>query len=450
MTESPGSVRLHLRPGPPLRGAVLPPGDKSITHRAILLALLARGESVIRRPNRGRDCEATLACARAVGLEARDDGDAWRLAGTGGALREADRVLDCGNSGTTLRLLAGVLAAHPFLSILSGDASLHRRPVRRIVDPLRRMGAVLSARAGDTLPPLVVRGGPLRGVTLDVPVASAQIASSVLLAGLQGEGVTEVTLPGAARDHTERMLVPFGVVAEVTPGAHGGRRTRLEGPRVPVAADVTVPGDFSAAAFFLAAAAATPGGEVTATGVSLNPTRTGLLDVLERMGAAVERRATASDGGEDRGDVIVRGPERLAATDIPTDWLPRLIDEVPAWAMAAATARGVSRLRGAAELRVKESDRLSMLATGLARLGVRVVEHPDGLDIEGGGVTGGTIQAGHDHRIAMAFAVLAGSAGADVTIEEADGIETSYPGFVDTLGALGGRVERIENSRRGA
>ena len=440
-------VRLTASPGPPLAGSFTPPGDKSITHRACLLALLAPGISEIRGPNPGDDCASTVRCAQELGLEVLADpaGDpksgTLRLRGRGGPLDEPRRILDCGNSGTTLRLLAGIVATQPFLSVLAGDASLHRRPVGRVVEPLRRMGATVCARDGDRCPPLVVRGARLQAIRYAVPVASAQVATCVLLAGLSAEGETSVELPGPARDHTERMMAAAGIPIRRDELAAGGRRVTVRGPASPQPLSLTVPGDFSAAAFFLAAAAATPGARVTATGVNLNPTRTGLLDVLARMGAAVKVEGARTEAGEERGDVTVVGPAHLAAFEIPPDWVPRLIDEVPAWAVAASAAQGRSRLAGAAELRLKESDRLAVLAANLARLGIRANELLDGIEIEGGGVRGGTVDAAGDHRIAMAFAVLGTRAQSAVTIEDASSIATSYPGFVADLGRLGGVVE---------
>ncbi|HEY2954331.1 MAG TPA: 3-phosphoshikimate 1-carboxyvinyltransferase [Candidatus Eisenbacteria bacterium] len=436
-------MRLTVHPGAPLSGEVRPPGDKSITHRAYLLGLIASGETMVENPNPGADCAATLACAAALGAGCEADAARVTIRGAAGALAEPDGVLDCGNSGTTLRLLAGVLAARPFLSVLAGDESLHRRPVARVIEPLRRMGAWLAARDGDRLPPLVIRGGKLSGIRYDLPVASAQVASSVLLAALEAEGETEITLPGPARDHTERMLPAFGVAVESTARNGSGPRLRLRGPARPRGARVRVPGDFSAAAFFLAAAAATPGARVTALGVSLNPTRTALLDALERMGARIERRALPDSAGEPLGDVTVQGPERLLALDLPPEWVPRMIDEVPAWAVAAAAASGRSRLSGASELRHKESDRLALLAANLSALGLAVREQADGLEIEGGRVAGGTVRAGGDHRLAMAFAVLGTRARGPITIDDAASIATSFPGFVATLEALGGEVEPL-------
>jgi 3-phosphoshikimate 1-carboxyvinyltransferase len=441
-------ARLTVAPGPPLAGRFIPPGDKSITHRACLFALLADGVSEIRRPNPGEDCLSTVRCAEELGLEVlaheraeAPNGGRLELRGRGGPIREPARVLDCGNSGTTLRLLAGIAATRPFLSVLAGDASLSRRPVGRVVEPLRRMGARVCARDDDRRPPLVVRGGLLKPIDYVVPVASAQVATCVLLAGLSAAGATSVELPGPARDHTERLLAASGVALRRDERPGGGRRVTVEGPAAPRPLSLTVPGDFSAAAFFLAAAAATPGARVTAVAVNLNPTRTGLLEVLAAMGAGIEVERRDLEAGEERGDVTVAGPDRLVAFDIPAEWVPRLIDEIPAWAVAASAARGRSRLSGAAELRHKESDRLAALASNLGRLGIAARERPDGIEIEGGEPRAGTVDAAGDHRIAMAFAALATRAGGPVTIDDAAAIATSYPGFAAELARLGGVVE---------
>jgi 3-phosphoshikimate 1-carboxyvinyltransferase len=434
-------MRLTVHPGAPLSGTIRPPGDKSITHRAYLLGLVSEGVTVVENPNPGADCAATLACAARLGVACDGTNDGVEIRGRAGALVEPDGVLDCGNSGTTLRILAGVLAGQAFLSVLAGDESLNRRPVARVIEPLRRMGATLMARDGDRLPPLAIHGAKLKGIRYDLPVASAQVASSVLFAALGAEGETEVTLPGPARDHTERMLRAFGVTVESTARNGSGPRLSLRGPQRPRGTRLRVPGDLSAAAFFLAVAAATPGATVTALGVSLNPTRSALLEALERMGARVERKAQPAAGEEPVGDVTVTGPERLTAIDLPAEWVPRMIDEIPAWAMAAATARGRSRLAGAAELRVKESDRLALLAANLGALGITVREQKDGLEIEGGRVGGGTVKSDGDHRIAMAFATLGTRAAGPVTVDDASSIATSYPGFAAALTALQGLVE---------
>ena len=434
--------RLAVRPGPPLGGAFLPPGDKSITHRAYLLGLIAEGETVVERANPGADCEATLACAEMLGATVTRRARAVAIEGRAGVLREPGGVLDCGNSGTTLRLLAGVLAGQPFVSRLDGDDSLRRRPVARVLEPLRAMGARVEAADGGRVPRVTIEGSLLRAIDHRAEVASAQVASCVLLAGLFAKGRTSVTLPMPARDHTERMLAAFGVPVTVSKAPDSAAVTlAVTGPAVPRATRVRVPADFSAAAFFLAAAAARPGSVVTATDVSLNPTRTGLLAVLERMGAIVERSRVREESGEPIGDVTVRGPARLRACAIAEVEVPSMIDEIPAWIIAATAAEGTSELRGAAELRVKESDRLRVLATALQALGLDCREAPDGLAVTGGPIPGGLVRAADDHRIAMAMALLGTRATGPFTVEEAGGIATSFPGFEHALTSLGGVLE---------
>jgi 3-phosphoshikimate 1-carboxyvinyltransferase len=439
------SARLRVRPGPPLSGSFTPPGDKSITHRAYLLGAIASGRTRVENPNPGADCEAMLGCVGLLGAGIERSAGSVAIQGRAGALAASDRVLDCGNSGTALRLLAGVLAGQPFRATLDGDASLRRRPMGRILEPLRAMGAEVEAEGDPRAagrPPLTIRGRALTPIDHRCEVASAQVASCVLLAGLFARGRTSVTLPRPARDHTERMLAAFGVPVAVATAA-GAHTLAVNGPAVPRGMPVRVPGDFSAAAFFLAAAAASPGAVVTARDVNLNPTRTGLLAVLERMGARVERGRVREESGEPVGDVTVRGPGALSATAIEPEELPSLIDEIPAWAVAASAARGTSRLSGAAELRVKESDRLSALAHTLGLLGVAVEERPDGLIVTGGRIRGATVPARDDHRIAMALALIGARAEGPVTVEEAGGIPTSFPAFGATLASLGGVVEEV-------
>jgi 3-phosphoshikimate 1-carboxyvinyltransferase len=424
-----------------------PPGDKSITHRAYILGLLAEGETVVCHPNVGEDCEATLRCVQALGAQVEIGPGVVRLVGTAGRLRAPDTALDCGNSGTTLRLLAGVLATQPFEATLTGDASLRRRPVDRVIAPLRAMGATLNASENDRLPPLVVRGGSLEPCPEALfvrPTPSAQVASAVLIAGLHATGRTTVSTVAGARDHTVHLLRQFGATVD-SPEPRAGAESKsitVTGPVRLRGCEVQVPGDLSAAAFFLAAAAISPGARIRCTEVNLNPTRTGFVRELALMGSCVD--CPLPDDlrcGEPRGTITVTGPVLLQCGDIRPASVPGLVDEIPAWAVVASAARGVSRLRGAAELRLKECDRLSVMAEGLRVLGVRVEEFPDGLDIHGGPVGGGAVRSHGDHRIAMAFAVLGTRASGPVTVDDATCIATSYPGFVDDLRSLGGVVE---------
>jgi 3-phosphoshikimate 1-carboxyvinyltransferase len=319
--------------------------------------------------------------------------------------------------------------------------------MRRIAEPLVAMGATVEGRGESCTPPLRVRGARLRAIDYVLPMASAQVASCLLLAGLGADGITRVTLPGPARDHTERMLPGFRIALECEALEHGGRRVSVRGGQGLAATDVRVPGDFSSAAFLLAAAACEPGAEVTARGVNLNLTRTAFLDVLAEMGADVSVGARRIETGEPVGDVTVRGPESLRAFDVPADWLPRMIDEAPAWAIVAAAAHGTSRLSGAAELRVKESDRIATLAEGLMTVGIQVVELKDGLEVTGGRARGGgSIQTRHDHRVAMAFAVLGARLEEPLAFDDVSSIPTSYPAFFDTLAALGAEVVAMKGA----
>jgi len=424
---------LVITPGRPLRGVLRVPGDKSISHRAAILGAIARGTTRVFGFLPAEDTRSTLRCLRALGVSIQEqEGTALEL--RGGALREPDEVLDVGNSGTTLRLLAGVLAGQGFHTVLTGDASIRRRPMDRIADPLRRMGARISGRQGGRLAPLGIAGGGLRGIAYTTPVASAQVKSAVLLAGLFAEGETSVGEPSQSRDHTERMLRAFGV--EV---AREGLTTRLRGPAALSATEVHVPGDLSSAAFLLVAAALVPGSELAVTDVGLNPTRTGVLDILGMMGATLDMRDRREEGGEPVGTVAIRAG-RLRGAAIGGALIPRAIDELPVLAVAASLAEGETVIRDAAELRVKESDRVEALARELGRLGAAVEARADGLVIRGGRrLSGGRVASGGDHRIAMALAVAGLCADGPVTIDDPACIETSFPGFAQVLrGATGG------------
>ncbi len=346
-------------------------------------------------------------------------------------LREPDDVIDCGNSGTSLRLLTGVLSGVPGLSVLTGDASLRRRPVRRVIEPLRRMGANLSARDGDRLPPLVIRGGPLRGARHVLEVASAQVKSACLLAGLLAEGETTVVEPERSRDHTERMLRGMGVPVRVD-----GLSVSVS-PARPRGARIDVPGDVSSAAFVLCGAAALPGSEVTVRGLGVNPTRTGVLEVLERMGARVTRAAEREVAGEPRADVTVRA-DRLEGTEIRGEIIPRLIDELPVIMVMATQARGWTEIRDARELRVKESDRLAAMGETLGAAGARIELFEDGCAIEGPTpLRGVPVRTRLDHRIAMSMAVAQlFTGGEQVVLDDVACVGTSFPSFFDLLDAL--------------
>ncbi|MDH4148679.1 MAG: 3-phosphoshikimate 1-carboxyvinyltransferase, partial [Acidimicrobiia bacterium] len=382
--------------GRPLQGRLRMPGDKSVSHRALLLSALADGTSLIRGLSDGEDVAGTRAALEALGVVVEthpDDAATLRVAGRGGALSEAEGVLDVGNSGTGMRLLAGVLAGQPFLSVLCGDRYLHRRPMERIAVPLRLMGASIDGRDGGRLPPLVVRGGSLRGIDYELPVASAQVKSAVLLAGLAADGETVVREPAPTRVHTEEMLAACGADIETDRSA-GVVRVR---PSLLQPHEWRVPGDPSQAAFFVCAAAAIPGSDLTIEGVYLGPARAGFLEVLARMGADLDIDVA-------QGTVRVRGAE-LRGTDIAPEEVPGLVDEVPALAVAALLARGTTRVLGAGELRVKESDRLATTASELGRLGGDLRVDGDALVVSGGRpLRGATVSSHGDHRIAMACA----------------------------------------------
>jgi 3-phosphoshikimate 1-carboxyvinyltransferase len=428
---------LVFEPARALSGEVRVPGDKSITHRAYLLASVAYGETTITGANDGADCRATLAALAALGagIERGEAGALVVHRGTGG-FASPGRALDLGNSGTGLRLLAGLLAGQGVSATLTGDASLLTRPMRRIVEPLRAMGAYKRALGADDRPPLEQRARlrPLRGIDSVLPVASAQVKSCLLLAGLGAQGTTRVTEPLASRDHTERMIAAFGgeldrespLVCAVTGPAI------LRAP--PVALDV--PGDFSAAYFWLVAGSIAEAGELTLRNVGLNPGRIGGLAVLRRMGADItisnQRERERLEGGETVGDLTVR-PATLEATDVLGAEIPGLVDELPALAVAQACARGVSRVSGAGELRVKESDRISTVVNALRALGGKADEAPDGWEDTGGPLKGGAVETRGDHRIGMAFGVAALRADGPVTVREGEMIDTSYPCFYSDL-----------------
>lgn len=420
-------------PGGRLAGTLRVPGDKSISHRAIMLGSIADGVTEVEGFLEGEDSLATLAAFRAMGVPIEGPAQGRvTIHGVGlHGLRAPPGPLDLGNSGTSMRLLAGLLAAQDFDLTLTGDASLSRRPMRRVTDPLRSMGARIEAGADGT-PPLHLRhGATLRGIDYVLPVASAQVKSALLLAGLYAEGRTCVTEPAPTRDHTERMLSAFGVAVETRAGRiciDGGARLR--------AAPIGVPADISSAAFFLVGATIAAGSDVTLTAVGINPTRVGVIDILRRMGADIAIVNERLLGGEPVADLRVRAAA-LRGIEIPEDQVPLAIDEFPALFIAAACATGTTVLRGAGELRVKESDRIQVMADGLAALGVDARPTPDGIVISGGAPGGGVIDSHGDHRIAMAFAIAGLRAGAPITIRDCANVNTSFPGFVDLARAAG-------------
>ena len=437
---------LTVRRSGPLRGNCRVPGDKSISHRALLFGALADGVIEASGLGRGGNNLSTAAALRALGVDITLAGDAARVRGVGFAgLSAAAGALDCGNSGTTIRLMMGLLAGRPFESELYGDASLTRRPMRRLAEPLRRMGATIDgrvdpARPGDVFPPVRVRGGALAGIAYDLPVASAQLKSALVLAGLQAKGKTTLREPGRSRDHTERMLGAMG--APIAVDASGAVVVDPEGWNGKLRAiPIVIPGDLSSATFLFVAAATVAGSDVTVENVGLNPTRSGALDALAAMGADIDIAPEGDALGEPVGRVRVRA-SRLRGTRIAGELALRSLDEIPALAVAAALAEGDTVFADLAELRVKESDRIVAVARELRRAGVAVEERPDGLVVSGLGgrsPAGGTVQPEHDHRIAMAGAVMGLSAGDETAVPAAD-IATSFPSFADTLRALGALV----------
>lgn len=427
------------RTGGPLHGTLAVPGDKSVSHRALMIAALAEGRTHIRGFLEGEDTRATAAALARLGVRIETPTTGERLVHGVGlhGLRGSDTVLDCGNAGTGMRLLAGLLAGQRFDSTLVGDASLTQRPMRRVTEPLGRMGAVIDS--DDGRPPLRIRGGHrLHGIRYELPVASAQVKSALLLAGLYAEGSTEVIEPHPTRDYTERMLAAFGWPIDFSPG-----RARLEGGHRLLATDVDVPADFSSAAFFLVAACVVPGSVLRLSAVGINPRRTGLLQALRLMGADIQLQNERTSGGEPVADLTVRHAP-LHGVELPEALVPDMIDEFPAFFIAAAAATGRTAVRGAAELRVKESDRLAAMAGGLRELGIAVQETPDGAMVEGGRLTGGRIDSRGDHRIAMSFAVAGLIAQAPVHIVDCANVATSFPGFLELANGCGFALARAD------
>jgi 3-phosphoshikimate 1-carboxyvinyltransferase len=414
-----------------LHGRLRLPGDKSISHRALLFAALATGRSTITNLATGDDVAATRRALEALGVAIRGSESITVSAGGLAGWREPEQPIDCANSGTTMRVLAGALAGRPFLSVLTGDASLRQRPMRRVVDPLRAMGAHVDGRADGEFAPLVIRGGGLLGVRHELPVPSAQVKSALVLAGLQAEGTTEVVSPAPSRDHTERMLAALGVPIQVEPC-----RVQVRAG-APEPFTLEVPGDPSSAAFFVVAASITPGSDVTIEGLSVNPTRLAFVDALRRMGADIEVEPAGERCGEPVGNLRVRAAA-LHATTIEGDEIPILQDEIPALAVAAAFADGVTEVRDAAELSVKESNRIGALHQELSELGLAVEARNDGLVIRGGQPKAALLKSHGDHRIAMAAAIAANAIDGESTVRGWQAVSVSYPAFADDFARLTG------------
>jgi 3-phosphoshikimate 1-carboxyvinyltransferase len=419
-------MRKTIRSPRRLRGSIEAPGDKSISHRAAILNAIAEGEAVVESFQSGADCLATLRCLRALGVKWDWDGQGTlRIQGGGRfGLRESVDVLNAGNSGTTMRLLAGLLAGQPFFSVLTGDASLRSRPMERVVEPLRAMGVRIQGREGGTRPPLAIEGGSLRGIRYRLPVASAQVKSALSLAALYGEGETVLEEPAPSRDHTERMLRAMGV--EIL----GGDGLRVSPPqRELTPLSLRVPGDISAAAFWLVAAAAHPDAEIRLAGVGVNPSRSGIIDALVGMGASITLEEERMWGCEPVADIMVRSSS-LRGTVVEGSLIPRLIDELPVLAVAACLAEGETIIREAGELRLKESDRIRTTVLELRRLGASIEEQPDGMAIRGVGcLKGGACGSHGDHRLAMTLAVAGVLAQGETVVRGAEASSISYPGF---------------------
>jgi 3-phosphoshikimate 1-carboxyvinyltransferase len=416
----------------PLRGEVVVPPDKSISHRSAILGALAEGRTVARPFLRSEDCMSTLSCLRSLGVEWELSGEELTVTGKGPqGWKQTGGELDAGNSATTMRLLAGVLAGQPFTSVITGDESLRGRPMGRIVEPLCRMGADITGREGNTRPPLTVRGGGLKGIEHRMEVDSAQVKSALLLAGLQAEGETRILGGRSSRDHTERMLLLMG--ADLTfegEDAMTIRNSRLQ------AREVDIPGDISSAAFILAAAVLVPGSRLKLSGVGLNPTRAGFLSVLNSMGALVMESNYRETDNEPRGDLEV-GEARLNGVDVEGWRIPAMIDEVPLLAVLGCRARGETVVRGAGELRVKESDRITAVCGELAKMGANITETPDGFAVRGPvSLRGARVDSRGDHRIAMALAVAALCADGETVISGWECANISFPGFEKTLSDL--------------
>jgi len=440
-------MRVTVKKAEGLRGRVKVPGDKSISHRALLLGSIAEGKTRIQNFLPAADCLATLACVRALGIEVGRLSETELIVQGRGlrGLREPEDVLDCAGSGTTMRLLAGILAGQPFYSVLTGNEQLRRRPMGRIVEPLRRMGATVSGRDDGRLPPLTIMGGNLHGIKYRLPVASAQVKSAILLAGLYADGPTVIHEPGPARDHTERMLAAMAEGQTSNFKLQSSKRKALEvdgatitlrgGTRLS-SLDIVVPGDVSSAAYFIAAACLVPGSRVAIESIGVNPTRTGFLDALREMGADILVGNQHEVSGEPVAEVVVRAGG-LRGVEVRGDQVPRMIDEFPILAVAATQAEGQTVVRDAAELRVKETDRIANMAVELRKLGAHIEERPDGFVVEGPTRLMGTRVNSHgDHRLAMSLAIAGLIAEGETTIEGAECIADSFPGFEATLRAL--------------
>ncbi len=449
--------QIEIHKSKSLKGELTPPPDKSITHRAIMFASIAEGKSIVRNPLMAEDPISTMNAMRALGVEITEvpqesevkkdkllNSSAFSLQpsalvvhGKGlHGLKEPFDVINCGNSGTTARLLSGILAGNPFFSVLTGDDSLKQRPMARIINPLKEMGAKISARQDDKYLPMAIKGGVLKGITYNMPVASAQVKSCLILAGLYAEGITFIHEPQKSRDHTERMLKSMGAKIEIE-----GLQIKVWGLQPPALSlkpvDITVPSDFSSAAFFIAGALIVPGSEIIIRNVCVNPTRTGLLHVINEMGGNVRLENVHDVSGEPVADIYCKTAPSLKAVKVGKDLIPSLIDEFPVLCVLATQADGVTEIRGAEELRVKETDRIKAMATELRKMGVELEEYTDGIAINGKvTLRGTTVESYNDHRIAMALAIAGVIAEGETLINNPECVGISFPGFFTVLNRL--------------
>jgi 3-phosphoshikimate 1-carboxyvinyltransferase len=425
--------RIELSKAKSFKGDFSPPPDKSISHRAVIFSSLSKGKSIIKNFLRAEDPLRTINAFRTLGVNIKDTGDEIIIDGRGiHGLMEPDSSIDCGNSGTTMRLLSGVLSGNPFFSVLTGDESLRQRPMSRVIIPLRQMGAEIIARCDDRYPPIAIRGKRLRAIQYTIPVASAQVKSAILLAGLYAEGETEVIEPLKSRDHTERMLPAFGAEIKIE-----DFHIKIQGGTELLGLEMYVPGDFSSAAFFIAGTLLIRDSEILIKGVGINPTRTGLLSVLQEMGADIRISNIKEVSGEPIADIYCKGDRELKSIHITKERIPSLIDEFPILCVVATQGTGITTIRGAEELRVKESDRIKTISTELRKMGAEIEEFEDGLNITGGrGLKGAVIESHKDHRIAMAMAIAAIIADGTTTINDVSSVSISFPGFFDILKRL--------------
>ena len=453
MTRTLSQPLISRRAAGPLKGNVRVPGDKSISHRALMFGMLAEGETLISGLLVGQDVIDTALACRALGARITDgsEGGLWRVEGVGiGNLKEPAKILDMGNSGTSTRLLAGIIAGHPISAIMTGDASLVKRPMRRIIDPLTQMGAQFITREGGR-PPFALRGAEhAKAIEYRLPVASAQVKSAILLAGLNAAGTTTVIETVPTRDHTENMLRHFGATVTVEKTGDGADAVRVEGGQTLLGCAVDVPGDPSSAAFPAVAACLVEGSELRLNAVCVNPRRAGIYQTLQEMGADLVLTRQRVEAGEPIADIIVKGNGPLKGIDVPAFRVASMIDEFPALAMAAACANGTTRMTGLGELRVKESDRLKMIADGLTACGVKLEMGEDSLTIHGTGkppLGGAFIETALDHRIAMSFLVLGLVTAEPIAVDDGSPIGTSFPDFIDLMNGLGAAIEPDQTVR---